>query len=279
VNDGLSTSIYQSKDGKQWEKNTQTVATLPVPCHVRDILQHGNDLYYIDGMSLYTSSDLITWKKKDYSAASFTPINMLVSYDKNPWCIVQDKVSQELMLATITGDSIELRTDINGLDGGVLPADFPISDFAALEFSSSSERPRAMVVGGIAKNGDVVNARWNLEYATTTGYRIKDFSIAQPTFETLNGVSIIQYNDQLIMFGGTDNNLTMRTDILYSNDEGMNWFVPDSANNQLPNSYATRSHQSVLVDDKSNIYIIGGQTTTQSLSDVYRGFLNSSKWD
>jgi hypothetical protein len=183
------------------------------------------------------------------------------------------------MLATITGDSIELRTDINGLDGGVLPADFPISDFAALEFSSSSERPRAMVVGGIAKNGDVVNARWNLEYATTTGYRIKDFSIAQPTFETLNGVSIIQYNDQLIMFGGTDNNLTMRTDILYSNDEGMNWFVPDSANNQLPNSYATRSHQSVLVDDKSNIYIIGGQTTTQSLSDVYRGFLNSSKWD
>lgn len=279
VNDGLSTSIYQSKDGKQWEKNTQTVATLPVPCHVRDILQHGNDLYYIDGMSLYTSSDLITWKKKDYSAASFTPINMLVSYDKKPWCIVQDKVSQELMLATIMGDSIELRTDINGLDGGVLPADFPISDFAALEFSSSSERPRAMVVGGIAKNGDVVNARWNLEYATTTGYRIKDFSIAQPTFETLNGVSIIQYNDQLIMFGGTDNNLTMRTDILYSNDEGMNWFVPDSANNQLPSSYATRSHQSVLVDDKSNIYIIGGQTTTQSLSDVYRGFLNSSKWD
>jgi hypothetical protein len=81
------------------------------------------------------------------------------------------------------------------------------------------------------------------------------------------------------MFGGTDNDLTMRTDSLYSNDEGMNWFVPDSVNNQLPNSYATRSHQSVLVDDKSNIYIIGGQTTTQSLSDVYRGFLNSSKWD
>jgi hypothetical protein len=183
------------------------------------------------------------------------------------------------MLATIQGDQIEVQTEINGLEGGVLPAGFPISDFAALEFSSSSERPRAMVVGGRAMNGDIVNARWNLEYAAKAGYRIKDFSIAQPTFETLNGVSIIQYDDQLMMFGGTDNNLEMRTDILYSKDEGMNWYVPDSVNNQLPRSYTTRSHQSVLVDNEDNIYIIGGQTTTQSLSDVYRGFLNSSKWD
>jgi hypothetical protein len=59
----------------------------------------------------------------------------------------------------------------------------------------------------------------------------------------------------------------------------MYWYVPDSVNNQLTRSYTTRSHQSVLVDNEDNIYIIGGQTTTQSLSDVYRGFLNSSKWD
>ena len=279
VNDGLSTRIYQSKDGEKWETNTQTIAGLPVPCHVRDILRHGQELYYIDGTSLYTSSDLTTWTEKDYSSANFTPINMLVSYDGKPWCIVQDNTSQGLMLATIQGDQIEVQTEINGLEGGVLPAGFPISDFAALEFSSSSERPRAMVVGGRAMNGDIVNARWNLEYAAKAGYRIKDFSIAQPTFETLNGVSIIQYDDQLMMFGGTDNNLEMRTDILYSKDEGMNWYVPDSANNQLPRNYTTRSHQSVVVDNEDNIYIIGGQTTTQSLSDVYRGFLNSSKWD
>lgn len=279
VNDGLSTHIYQSKDGEKWERNTSAVVGLPVPCHVRDILQHGHDLYYIDGTSLYTSSDLTTWTEQDCSSASFTLINMLVSYDGKPWCIVQDNASQALMLATINGGKIEPQTEINGLEGGVLPAGFPISDFAALEFRSTSERPRAMIVGGRAMNGDIVNARWNLEYSANAGYRIKDFSIVQPTFETLNGVSIIQYADQLIMFGGTDNNLDMRTDILYSKDEGMNWYVPDSANNQLPSSYTTRSHQSVLVDNEDNIYIIGGQTTTQSLSDVYRGFLNSSKWD
>ena len=81
-----------------------------------------------------------------------------------------------------------------------------------------------------------------------------------------------------MMFGGTDNDLAMRSDILYSDDEGMNWYLPDTASNQMPISYISRSNQSVLVDDMSNIYVIGGESNTQTFGDVYRGFLNSSKW-
>ena len=61
VNTGLSTSIYISNNGEEWTRHAASVATLPVPCHVRDIVQHGNTLYYIDGTFLYTSSDLLTW--------------------------------------------------------------------------------------------------------------------------------------------------------------------------------------------------------------------------
>ncbi len=277
VNNGLSTSIYQSTDGEIWNSTTSSVSGLPIPCHVRDIVQHENTLYYIDGTCLYVSSDLYTWTKIDYAASSFIPVNMLMSYDNKAWCIVQDKATEQLMLATIA-DSIRPQTNIADFHNGYLPPNFPISDFAAFSFESSSERPRAMIVGGRAMNGDMVNSRWNLELVPNMGYRIKDFSIAQPSFESLIGISIIQYNNRLIMFGGTDNDLLWRSDILYSDDEGMNWYLPDTASNKMPSNYHSRSHQTVLVDTMSNIYIIGGQSNTRTFGDVHRGFLNSIKW-
>jgi hypothetical protein len=82
------------------------------------------------------------------------------------------------------------------------------------------------------------------------------------------------------MFGGINHDLSWRSNILYSIDEGMNWFLPDTAKNQLPSTYdPNRYNQTVLVDDSLNIFIIGGQSNTQSFSDVYRGFLNSAKWE
>jgi hypothetical protein len=171
-------------------------------------------------------------------------------------------------------------TNIDGLIDGYLPNEFPISDFAATAFESSSERPRAMIVGGRSTNGSPLNSRWNLEYVPSTNdnaqgiYRLKDFTISQPTFHTLTGASIVEYGGHLIMFGGIDNDLKWNSNILYSDDEGMNWYVPDTACNQLPIEYESRQNQSVIVEQTS-IYLIGGQSDTTSFSDVYRGRLNS----
>ncbi len=279
VNNGLSTQIYQSNNGSNWQQLTQSVEQLPTPCQVRDIVLHHDTLYYIEGNTLYYSDDLVHWEQKDYSDAAFAPINMLVSYNELAWCLVQDTANQQLMLAAIHTDSIAPLHKIDGVDNGYLPATFPINDFAALEFGSSSERPRAMIVGGRSMNGEAINTRWNLEYSSNSGYRLKDFSISQPSFQSLTGASIIQYDDQLLMFGGIDNDLTWRANMLYSKDEGMHWYVPDSAHNQLPSNYETRQYQSVVVDSHKNIYIIGGQTHTESFSDVYLGYRNAEKWD
>jgi hypothetical protein len=59
--------------------------------------------------------------------------------------------------------------------------------------------------------------------------------------------------------------------MLYSDDEGMHWYVPDTAKNMLPDSYKTRQYQSVVVDPAHYIYIIGGESDSESFSDVYRG--------
>ena len=107
---------------------------------------------------------------------------------------------------------------------------------------------------------------------------MKDFSIEQPQFNSLNGMSGIQYDGHLMMFGGIDNDQMWRSNMLLSDDEGMNWYVPDTAHNKLPDSYHTRQKQSVVVDAKNRIFIIGGQSQTQTFSDVYCGYLNSINW-
>ena len=278
VNNGLGTQAYQSSDGESWTLLSDAIAGLPTPCYVRDILLHNDTLHYIADNTLYYSMDGLSWSAWVNPASEYTLVNMVVSYAGKAWCLVED-TSHALLLATLTADGIEVMTDIAGLDDGKLPSNFPISDFAALSFGSSSERARAMIVGGRNMAGEVVNTRWNLEYAVYDGYRLKDFSIAQPSFNSLTGVSIVQYADRLIMFGGTDNDLKWRSDMLYSDDEGMNWYVPDTAHNKLPDGYVTRQNQSVVLDNADNLYIIGGQSQSQSLSDVYRGYLNSAKWE
>ena len=275
VNNGLSTQIYTSHNASDWTLSNQTLNGLPTPCNVRDIVQQGDALYYIAKGLLYTSTNLYDWTITDYSASTFEPINMLLAYNNHAWCIIQERSTERLQLATIQHDQIVPMINIDGLIDDYLPNEFPISDFAATAFESSSERPRAMIVGGRDINGNPVNSRWNFEYLRTNKkYRLKDFSISQPTFHTLTGASIIQYNEQLMMFGGIDNDLEWNSNILYSDDEGMNWYVPDTACNQLPMEYESRQNQSVIVNQKS-IYLIGGQSHTASFSDVYRGRLNS----
>ena len=277
VNNGFSTTIYQSLDGALWKEAPAPIG-LPTPCHVRDILQHGETLYYIADNKLYQSTNLTEWTSNDFSASDFALVNMLFSFDNKAWCILQNPDTEELFLGTVAGNEIHPVKNIFGLTNDILPSNFPVSDFAALSFHSTSERPRAMVVGGRTIDGTAVNTRWNIEYESSAGYRLVDFSIAQPSFNTLTGAAIIQYNNHLIMFGGIDNDLTWRSDILYSDDEGMNWYLPDTASNQLPESYVSRQNPSVIVDNQQNIFIIGGQSLTSSYSDVYRGYLNELKW-
>ena len=268
-NNGFRTSVYTSADGETWSSR-QTPAGLPDGCHVRRIISDGTTLYYADSLTLYTSSDALSWTTADYTGKGFLIRNMLMTWNDTVWAIAED--NRGLVLAKMQ-------------DGELKPtalrpkSDFPVSDFAAVCFENASGRARAMVLGGRAKSGAVLNSRWNIEFSPVVGYRMQNFSIDRPAFTDLTGASVIWYNHQLLMFGGVDADMQyLGRDILVSNDEGLNWTAADSAKNCLPDTYTARQKQSVLVRDNA-IYVFGGEQQDRTFSDVYRGKLNSIDWN
>ena len=268
ANNGFQNSVYSSADGANWT-GPSTPSGLPAACRVRQIISDGTTLYYAEATDMYTSTDAVNWTKQTMQYEMKT---MLLYWNDLPWVLV-DKEGPEL--AFFAADSLNLT--------GLRPSqDFPVSDFASVNFNSPSGRERAMIIGGFAENGKSLNTRWNLEYSThitdNKGYRLREFSIDQPNFSTMTGVSVIFYDDQLMLFGGVDANQTyFGRDILVSNDEGITWTQADSAKNQLPEVYTARQKQTAIVRN-NYIYLFGGQSAQRTFCDVYRGKLNSIDW-
>ena len=268
ANNGFQNSVYSSADGANWT-GPSTPSGLPAACRVRQIISDGTTLYYAEATDLYTSTDAVNWTKQTMSYEMKT---MLFYWNNLPWVLIENNGNQLAFLHEGQLDTLALRPT----------EDFPVSDFASVNFNSPSGRERAMIIGGFAENGKSLNTRWNLEYSThiteNKGYRLREFSIDQPNFSTMTGVSVIFYNDQLMLFGGVDANQTyFGRDILVSNDEGITWTQADSAKNQLPEVYTARQKQTAIVRN-NYIYLFGGQSAQRTFCDVYRGKLNSIDW-
>ena len=266
---GFELSAYTSWDGAFWT-DEGFIYTLPAGTKVRQIISDGTTLYYGQGKHIYTSIDGINWTD---NAVEDSVVTMLLYWNELVWASVADGDGYEL--ATFEGGALN-RSNLKVDDG------FPVSDFAAVTFQSASYRDRAMIIGGFAENGRSLNTRWNLEYSRHTaennGYRLEEFSIDRPTFTSLTGISVIEYNDQLLLFGGVDDKMKyFGRDILISKDEGLTWDLADTTKNRLPDVYQARQKQSALVRDNS-IFLFGGQDGHATYSDVYEGRLNSIDW-
>ena len=266
--DGTKVRLIRSADGSNWTE--QTVSGLPADCRVRSIIEADGMLCYAVGKTVYTSTDAANWTVQDFSAETYSFVSMLMSYNDSIWALVERGDSLMLVVSR-DATTFALRGD--------MPDNFPVSDFAAVNFLSRTYRSRTLIVGGYDRHGNALNSRWAVEYSPERGYRWTNYSIEQPSFNDLTGASLIFYNDRLYMFGGaTDNYKIGEADMLESVDEGMNWTVPDSTHNCLPDNYRSRTRQTVFVSN-GDVYIIGGQSRTEVFTDVFRGRLNSIDWE
>lgn len=272
ANDGFKTTVYQSADGANWDSGT-TPANLPANCRVREILADNRTgkIYYCQDGVVYTSADGVTWETQDMSGETFVPRVMLMHFNDSTWMVTEHATDHTFHLAVDDGGT--WRTDCEPL-----PADWPLSDFAAVEFRSSSDRPRAMIVGGYDTEGNALNSRWNIEYSAAGGYRYANFAIERPLCSAILGASVVWYGKLFYMFGGVDAEAQyLSGTALYSDDEGLNWFPIDTAHNRLMDVYTQRTQSSASVH-QSSIYLFGGQSRTEMYSDVLKGKLTSIDW-
>ena len=262
-------NTYTSTDGITW-KDLGEPTGLPAGTKVRQIISDGTTLYYGQDEKIYTSTDGVTWEAQ---STDYPVVTMLMYWNQLVWALIENEGYQLAVFNDGQLDTTALRPTGN----------FPVSDFATVTFQSASLRERAMIIGGFADNGQSLNTRWNLEYTTHPlpdgEYRLQEFSIGRPAFTTLTGISVIRYANQLLLFGGVDENMQyFGRDILISTDEGLNWTAADSTKNHLPDVYQARQKQTAIVRD-NNIYLFGGQDSEHTYSDVYKGRLNSIDWD
>ena len=270
TSNGFDQNVYVSQDGAAWTYSGDPTG-LPAGTRVRQIISDGTTLYYGQENAIYTSLDGITWTAQSVADEVVT---MVMCWNEQIWVLTGSNPNYELAL----------WQDGALVPSGLKPAGaFPVSDFATVCFTSASGRRRAMIIGGFAENGQALNTRWNLEYSDhpvpNGTYRLEEFSISRPSFQSLTGVTVVEYNDRLMMFGGVDSNVQyFGRDIYLSDDEGLTWEKADTTKNSLPEVYQARQKQTAIVRGEY-IYLFGGQDAGKTYSDVYRGRLNSINWE
>lgn len=283
--DGIKPALYRSTDGKNWTGPLAPVG-LPQSANVRQIIKGDSLLYYAEGNQLYTTADGMIWTASDYSGQGFNLQNMLLCYNDSVWAVVSDPATGDLWFATMAeGGTLAKQQQLGTINKHYRLAGekFPISDFSAVAFYGKSGRKRAMIMGGYDAEGNALNSRWNLEWIDTDAgagyYRLENFTIEQPEFSSLTGAALVWYDDKMLLFGALENGTKIvEHPVLESVDEGMNWNIPDSAQNKLPEEYTPRQRQAIVITDDSAILLIGGQNRTTSFSDVWRGRKNSIDW-
>ena len=267
ANEAGVTNLYTSINGVSWAH--ANLSGLPANATMVNTVQFNSKLFYTqDGVKIYSSTDGVSWTVADVSAADYTFKTMLFALNGSVWAITQSKVDSKYRFASSVDGTIWLIQN-------ELPVGFPLTDFAAVSFTSRvGGKPKAIVIGGKDVNGAILNTNWNTENGTYWVNFNENASHSKSLDTLALGASLISYDSKLFVFGTKKDNVAV-PQYKVSLDEGLTWKAPDTLYNRLPKTYTQRNYSSVVVDNSNRIYIVGGKANAAILTDVWTGKLNS----
>lgn len=266
ANEAGVVNLYTSTNGAAWA--AATLSGLPANATMVNTVQFKERLFYTqDGVKIYSSTDGISWTTADVSAADYTFKTMLFALNGSVWAITQSKVDSKYRFASSVDGSVWLIQN-------ELPVGFPLTDFAALSFTSRvGGKPKVIIIGGKDANGTILNTNWNTENGTYWVNFNENASHSKSLDTLALGASLISYDSKLFVFGTKKDNVAV-PQYKVSLDEGLTWKAPDTLYNRMPKSFPLRNYSSVVVDNSNRIYIIGGKADAAILTDVWTGKLN-----
>ena len=284
--------LYTSTDTKTWENKSDQISGLPINSLLRNMVEFNGKLYVLsEDDKVYSTADGYNWTgvNGDLSASGYLFQGLLYSFQNKIWAIVKATADNTYRFANSSDG-------VNWIIYGQIPAKFPVGDFTALSFTARNKQSKVLVAGGYSTTGMIQKNVWSSE----NGSYWVDFSTENTSFGNRSGVSIINYNNKLLLFGGvTEDGYLADSTYLESLDDGLSWGVPDTTYNYLRERhimikngvadttytyYDSRAYQSVIQIAKSNsvgttdyyIYLIGGVNPRgpKIYKDVWVGKLN-----
>ena len=236
---------------------------LPPTADFRNIKQFNGNLYLFNNGQIYSSPDGFTWSNVNFPESGYTPVNLIFTFQNTLYGIVTDG-AKYYFAKTFDGASWIVENEI--------PDGFPIEKFEAVPNSGHpTQAQRALVYGGKTPTGTFASNSWVTEDCVNWHSFAPIIKYPLPN----EGMSIVAYNNQLLMFGGA----TDSTYIQVSVDEGFSWSKADTTYLKLPANFQRRTYQSTFVDNNDRIVIIGGlDTLNNPLSDVWTLKMNGIDW-
>jgi len=270
---GLFNHLYVSPDAVNW--STASLIGMPAGLNFRNITEFNNNLFLVDEAGdLLISANARNWNRHTGLIPGHRLISILFGLEGNLWALVRNNVNNQVYFALTN----------NGLAWTVqepIPAAFPIGDFASISFSSRTNKPKALVVGGFDVHGKLLAKSWSVEKNVFGVYKWVDFSLENTTLVSLSGAVLVPYDRKLFLFGGADaDDNVIGTPFMESIDEGLSWRAVNATYNSIVDvaggfSYQPRSYQSVILDQSDKrIYLFGGKNRSNVFTDVWTGKLN-----
>ena len=251
--------LYESFNGEAWTESA--VTGLPFASDLNGLTATKDEIVLLHEQDLYSSTNGKIWSKKTSSAVQ---LHRLLFY-MNDKCYALGSTDGTNTVIFQSEDYITWE------NLGVIPEKFPITGFGVCVDAAPSGKMRAFLIGGKDSSGNLLSSVWSTE----NGSYWANLTAEKAWFPAREYASVVQYGEALMLIGGSNGTETLTDKQWLSTDYGLTWKVANEQT-KLPDLCIPRFGQSVLIDQENYIYIVGGQTSSTFLRDVWKGRKNSS---
>ena len=256
--------MTETTDGKNWSEPTSI--DIPTQADYSSVMACGNQFYILADNELYTSTNGLQWTKVE-STQKIARLLANIHTEHNHKFIGVDSENYY----------IESEDGIVWSRHETMPAEFPVNQtsFVSYALDTNEQLERIVLIGDNGIATDTITNVWTTLNTETswTELLIEDPDYACPK---LNNSQLIQYNDQLYLFGGPgqhNGKLQAFERIYASKDNGISWEAI-TKKVMFPQEFNTLyekagGNYSCVVDDQQFIWIMWSQT-----GEVWRGRIN-----
>lgn len=259
---GSAYQLYQASVDEPADWSQLPLTGLPADgLSLSQLTEFGGALYVAssDG-TLYRSADGMNWVAMTDTPSVRTILGR-----------VGESSRQEEVLATIAERDGSLL--FYALDGAMtwtageeIPADFPVSGFGSLRYTSMYHE-YLQVAGGRSADNTLRNGVWS-----TRDGRSWATMAAHIPFTPREGAMMAIYDNRFFLIGGIDSSGKGQKDMYSSFDHGVTWALVDSME-ILPPEFAGRGFSSIYVDEANRVNLFGGRSSSgaNDLNQLWRG--------